>query len=159
MKRILTAAVTAVAASAIVFAAAASAQAPPPVPNWPPGKAQVFVWADTVTSAGAQANFFAPGQSVTFRSYAIDMKTTKVLTSKDVQFYYVSIPNQPPVKMTYGPQGAKKTMLWTGTWTIPADYPLGVVQFRILVKTHSKRIGTFAQAPVAASQLTVTTTP
>lgn len=149
MKRALSAAVTAVAVAAVVFAAAATAQAPPP--SWPPGKMQVFVAANTVTATnGQQSNVFSRGSSVVFQAYAVDLKTKKVLTGKDVKYFYVAIPDQPNVKMAWGAKG-----LWTGTWTIPSTYPLGVVGFRILVQTNAKRYGSFYQAPVSAAQLTV----
>jgi hypothetical protein len=151
MKRILTTSLAALVAAAV--AAPILAQAP--TPSWPPGKQQVFIWADTVTATtGKEDNFFQRSSSVVFRSYAVDLKTKKVLIAKDVLFFYVKIPGQPNVKLTYGAKAGGKG-LWTGTWAIPADYPVGVVDFRILVKTKSKRVGTFAQAPVAAAQLTV----
>jgi hypothetical protein len=163
MRRLL--ALSAVAVGALVLGPAALAQAEPPA--WPLGKAQVFISADTVTATsiyghvpavlGKQENFFPRTAGVKFRMYAVDVKTKKVLTAKDVKFAYVTIPGQPNVKLAYAKQGrtAGAPRLWTGTWSIPPDYPFGVVPFRILVKTTSKRIGSFQQTPVAASQLTV----
>jgi hypothetical protein len=163
MTRLL--ALAAVAVGALVSGPAALTQAPPP--SWPPGKAQVFISGDTVTARstygnvptvlGKQENFFPRQAGVKFRMYAVDLKTKKVLTAKDVKFAYVTIPGRPNVKLAYGKQGrtAGAPRLWTGTWSIPPDYPLGVVPFRILVKTKSKRVGSFQQAPVAAAQLTV----
>ena len=42
------------------------------------------------------------------------------------------------------------------TWTIPADYPLGIVNFQAQVKTKTNANGSFVQMPVGSSQLTVT---
>ena len=149
MKRILLAAVAAAAVATATFAATAFGQAPPP--SWPPGKVQVFVAGHTLTATdGQQSNVFTRGSTIVFQSYAVDMKTKKVLIPKDVTYYYVTIPGQPNVKLKYGPNG-----LWSGTWTVPAAYPLGVVDFRILVKTTAKRHGAFYQAPVSAAQLTI----
>jgi hypothetical protein len=58
----------------------------------------------------------------------------------------------------------KPISFWEGTWTIPATYPVGVVDFKVTVKTkpdkkhHLKSYtGTFTQSPLAdASRLTVT---
>jgi hypothetical protein len=167
MRRLL--ALTAVAVGALVIGPGASAQVQPP--SWPSEKTQVFIAADTVTATsiyghvpavlGKQENFFPRGAGVKFRLYAIDLKTKKVLTAADVKFAYVTIPGQPNVKLAYGKQGAApgSPRLWTGTWSIPPDYPLGIVPFRILVKTKSKRIGAFQQTPVAAAQLTVAAAP
>jgi hypothetical protein len=154
MKRILTISLAALVAAAV--AAPILAQAPTP-PSWPPGKQQVFVWADTVTTTtGNETNFFAQGQSVKFRAYAVDLKTKLVLTPKTVMYFYVKVPGQENVKMSYSAAAGGKG-LWTGTWTIPTTYPAGVVDFRVLVRTKTHRFGAFAQVPVAASQLTVTT--
>lgn len=156
MKTTLTAALAAVVVA--VFAATALSQVSPP--SWPPGgPAQVFIWADTVTAdTGKQENFFSRLSTVVFRSYAVDLKTKRVVTPLTGQYYYVKIPGQPNVKMTYGPASTAKgaPSLWTGKWTIPGDYKLGVVDFTVLVHTKTKHHGVFMQAPVAAAQLTVT---
>ena len=172
MKRVPAATGVAVAAGVIAFATSALAQAPAPTPSWPPGKAQVFIWADTLTAptssygyvpsvVGKQENFFPRTAGVLFRAYAVDLKTKHVLTDKSVTYFYVKIPGQPNLKLTYGTQGSgsKASGLWTATWSIPPDYQLGVVPFRILIKTKAKRYGMFAQAPVEASQLTVIPKP
>ena len=167
MKRLLASAAVVVGAVASSTAALAQTEPPP----WPQGKAQVFISADTVTArssfghvpqvVGKQENFFPRTAGVKFRMYAVDLKTRKVLTARDVKFAYVVIPGQPNLKLRYGRQGAgaRAPWLWTGTWSIPTDYPLGVVPFRILVKTKSNRGGSFQQAPVAAAQLTVLAAP
>jgi hypothetical protein len=149
MKRILTAAVATAAVVTAVFAATALAQAPPP--SWPPGKIQVFVGGHTLDPTnGQQSSVFTRGSTIVFQSYAVDMKTKKTLVAKDITYYYVAIPGQPNVKLTYGKSG-----VWSGTWKVPATHPLGVVEFRILVKTTTKRYGSFYQAPVSAAQLTI----
>ena len=158
MKRILTAALATAAVAATAFAATALGQAAPP--SWPPGgPAQVFIWSDTVTAdTGKQENFFSRLSTVVFRAYAVDLKTKAVITPVQAKYFYVKIPGQPNVKMTYGKQGTAKNApyLWTGKWTIPTDYKLGVVDFSVLVHTKTRHHGVFMQAPVAAAQLTVT---
>ena len=96
------------------------------------------------------SDYFAPGNTVVFRAYAVDSKTRKVLTAKDVKYFYVKIPNQPNVKLTYNPKapGASGQYTWTGTWTVPANYPFGTVDFKVLVKSKAKRLGSFVQMPV-----------
>ena len=158
MKRIVMATLTTAGVAGTVFAAAAVGQASPP--SWPPGgPAQVFIWADTVTAdTGKQENFFSRLSTVVFRAYAVDLKSKKVVTPVQARYFYVKIPGQPNVKMTYGPVGTGKSQkyLWSGKWTIPTAYPLGVVNFAVLVHTKAKHHGVFMQVPVEASQLTVT---
>jgi hypothetical protein len=159
MRKILTLGAALVAFATV--AASASAASPIPVPFPAATSGAVFIAAQTVTATGAIQNQFAPGSSVIFRAYAVDSKAHKVLVAKDVKYFYVSIPNQSTVKMTYNPTapGASGRMVWTGTWTVPADYPVGLVPFKVLVKTQFKRIGQFVQMPVASSQLTISAKP
>jgi hypothetical protein len=156
MKRILTAAAVLLGASGILFAAAAGGQTTPPA--WPAGgAAQVFIWADTVTAdTGKQDNFFSQGSKIVFRAYAVDLKSKRVITPALAQYFYVQIPAQPNLRLTYRPAGAGvRNALWTGVRTVPATYPLGVVNFRVLVHTKGRHHGVFQQAPVPAAQLTI----
>jgi hypothetical protein len=149
----------AVGTAATITAAAPAADPITPFPS--PTVGQVFVAAQTVTSTGATSNYFAPGATVIFRAYAVDGKTHKFMAAKDVKYFYVTIPNQPNVKLRFDPAatGATGRLPWTGTWTVPASYPEGVVGFKILIKTNAKRIGQFVQMPVSSAQLTVSTKP
>lgn len=156
MKRILTTALVALAAVSFVPVAAA-ADIPFPAAN----SGDVFVIAHTVTADGALSNYFAPGSSVVFRAYAVDGKTRQVLTAKTVKYFYVTIPNQPNVKLKYDPKapGASGQYTWTGTWKVPADYPTGLVAFKVLVRSTTKHRGSFVQMPVSPAMLTISTTP
>jgi hypothetical protein len=147
--------------SAAVVGPAASGQIPGQTP-YPAQKVQeLFTAAQTATPDGAINDYFAPGSTVLFRAYAVDGKTHKVLAGTDVKYFYVTIPNQPNVKLKYDPkaQGATALLPWTGTWTVPANYPGGLVAFKVFVKTTTKRHGEYVQFPVPASQLTITASP
>ena len=162
MKRLLVVAVVLAGTAALVTPALA--QAPPVETLFPAPKSAIFLAADTVTAsgnalgAGVRANYFARGASVVFRAFAGDTKTGRVLTDKDVKFFYVTIPGQPNLKLAFSKQGtaASAAWLWTATWTVPADYPLGLVPFRVLIQTNAKQRGSFQQMPVATAQLTIT---
>jgi len=142
------------------FAATASAADPIAAPFPATSVGPIFLAAQTVNTTGAMSSAFAPGSTVVFRAYAVDTKTSKVLGAKDATYFYVTIPNQPNVKLKYNPSapGATAKMPWTGTWTVPASYPAGIVAFKMLVKSTAKRLGMFVQMPVATSQLTVSPT-
>lgn len=144
------------AVAAVGLPAAAAAETPFPAPK----VQQVFIAAQTVTAQRALITQVAPGATVIFRAYAVDGKTRKVVAAKDVKYFYVTIPNQPNVKLKYDARaaGATARMPWSGTWTVPSDYRLGPVEFKILIKLQSKRRGQFVQLPVTSSQLTVTRT-
>jgi hypothetical protein len=159
--------------STLIFAAAlaatvtvtASALAATPTPFPSPTVTQVFVAAQTVTTDGAMSSWFAPGDSVVFRAYAVDPKAHTVVDPKSVKYFYVTIPNQPNVKLAYGATapGASSGLPWTGTWTVPASYPVGLVPFKVLIqlkqKTGKQVKGQFVQMPVAPSDLNISATP
>jgi hypothetical protein len=154
--RVPIAALAALAAAALASGAVADTI---PFPSAHAG--DVFVIAQTVTTDGVMSDYFAPGDNVVFRAYAVDGKTRKVLGAKDVTYFYVTIPNEPNVKLKYTPTAAAASgqYTWTGTWTVPASYATGPVNFRVLVKSKAKRTGSFVQLPVVTSQLTISTTP
>lgn len=140
---------------------AVTAATPGVTPFPAPKVTGVFAAAQTVNSQGVEANQFAPGSTVTFRAYAVDLKTHKALLAKDVKYFYVAIGGQPNVKFAYDPKavGATARLPWVANWVVPANFPAGVVQFKVLVKSSAKAKGLFVQLPVSASQLTISTTP
>ena len=151
-------------AAAAVGSGTALAAAPAPFPA--PTVEQLFVAAQTVTPDGSMANMFAPGGTVVFRAYAVDPSTKKVMAAKDVRYFYVTIPNQPNVKLHYDASapGASSGLPWTGTWTVPAGYPVGtvgkvLVQAKTKTKAGQQRKGQFVQMPVSSAMLTVSATP
>ena len=142
-----------VAAAAGALATAVWAQTPTETPFPSPKIPGVFVASQTFLADGTATNFAARGTTVSFRVFAGAGNTGKVLTDKDVKYAYVKVPGQPNVKLTFKTNGF---WVWTGTWTVPADYPLGLVQFAVRFKTTNKQYGNFVQFPVVTSQLTVT---
>jgi len=159
MKKILALGAALVAAATLTTVAVAANPAPFPAPT----VKQVFIAAQTVTTDGAMSSWFAPGSSVVFRAYAVDPKSHKVVDPKAVKYFYVTIPNQPNVKLAYGASapGASTGLPWTGTWTVPANYPAGIVPFKVLIqlKQNGKQLkGQFVQMPVASAQLNISAT-
>lgn len=157
---VLGAAIAAGAVAAPVYAATE------PVP-YPAKKVDVGMYADTVSSSRGdvkqsrvctQTNFFPRRSRVVFRMWAVDTNTGEALTALDVKYVYVKIPGQPNLGLSFGPHGAtgNKVNFWSAAWAVPADYPLGVVPFRIVVKTADGRLASYRQPPIEGSQLTVT---
>ncbi|MGZ8716996.1 MAG: hypothetical protein ACXWYO_07785 [Gaiellaceae bacterium] len=149
----------ALAAFATVTASATAAD--PEVPFPAAQVQQVFIATQTVLPDGTMSNYFAPGSTVVFRSYAVDPKTRAIVAPKLVRYFYVAIPNQPPLKYKYdaAASGASKGLPWTATWTVPSDYPQGTVAFKSLLKLKSKRQGQFVQMPVSSAMLTISKSP
>lgn len=145
-----------------VVAPSVGAQAP-----YPGKSVDIAVYADTVSSSRGdvrlarvctQTNTFPRKARVVFRAWAVDTKSGKAMGVDEMRYAYVKIPGQPNLKLNWGSHGAvgNKVNFWSGAWAIPDDYPLGVVNFRIVFKSEDGRFGTFSQPPWSSSQLTVT---
>jgi hypothetical protein len=157
--------VVAVAATAAVVTAVGGAQTPSVTPFPSATVVQYFVAAETVTGPGAaegagiHSNYFPQGATIVFHATAGESKTGKLLTGDAAKYFYVKIPGQPNVKLSYSAP-TKKTAgapwSWSGSWTVPTDYPAGIVAFKVLLKSKAGGYGSFVQMPVATSQLTVT---
>lgn len=152
------------AALAVVASVTMSASAATPVPFPSDKVVQVFVAAQTVTTDGAMSSWFKPGDTVVFRAYAVDPQTKKVVDPKLVKYFYVTIPNQPNVKLKYGATapGASTGLPWTGSWAVPATQPTGLVNFKVLIQlkqNSGKQLkGQFVQMPVVPAQLNISPT-
>lgn len=153
----------ALAAAVVAGAVVPSVQAQQP---YPASKVEVGVYGDTVSSSRGdvklplvctQTNNFPRKARVVFRAWAVDTQTGKAITPAEIKYAYVAIPGQPSLKLSFGPHGnvGNKVNFWSAAWAIPADYPLGVVPFRIVFKTFDNRFGIFRQPPLASAQLTV----
>lgn len=148
--------ITILAALMVMTAVPAAAQAPAETPFPSPKVVGAFVAVQTVTApdSGYLTNFFPAGSTVVFRMFVGENKTGRSMTDKDLKYAKILIPGQPDVKMKY--VGGNPQWPWQGTWTVPADFKLGIVQFQAVTKTKSNRYGSFVQIPVLTSQLTVT---
>jgi hypothetical protein len=125
----------------------------PPIQNR--HRKQIFVYFDTVTGGGspkpaaacAITNIFQQGQLVVFRMWGVDVAAGGTpLTDANVKTAFVTIPGIPKIQLTYGkhPSGVA---FWSAPWST-ANYPLGVVNFTITVKTKAmKASGTKSAAP------------
>jgi hypothetical protein len=157
MKRKLVVLVAGIAAVTAVTATAL-AVTPGETPFPSPTIVSLFVTANTYTSAApnVMTSRFPVGSTVTFNVFAADAKTKQVLTGDDVKYAYIKIPGQPNVKLTYVAPTVRNGTNFTGTWTIPASQPTGIVQFVTRFQSKDKKFGNFVQLPVETSQLTVT---
>jgi hypothetical protein len=148
----------AVGVTAVGVTAVGGAQTPAEVPFPSPTVVQYFVSASTADSTGAVTNLFTAGSTVTFRAFATETKTGKLVTPADVKYFNVKIPGQKNVKLTYNEPAKSNPPApwpWTATWTVPANYPTGLVEIEVKLTSKKKEYGSFVQIPVVSSQLTV----
>jgi hypothetical protein len=150
---------------------------PTPVPG-PPiqgNTVAVLLYVDTVTGpigkpAGVciQTNLFKQGQMVVFRMWGNNAKAGgAALTAKNVKSAVVQIPGIDPIAMKYASHSGnglpRAVSYWEGVWTVSATYPLGVVDFAVVVKTKVDKkhkvksyTGRFTQADLSpTSRLTI----
>lgn len=148
---------------------------PAPAPPVQGNKVNTLLYVDTVTGTTgspaavcAQTNLFKHGQMVVFRVWGVSVKAGgAALTTKNVKSAVVNIPGVDPVKLAYTAhtRGLPNPIsYWEGAWVIPASYPIGVVDFSVVVTTKADKkhhlksyTARFSQAPLSsASRLTVT---
>ena len=140
------------------------------VAPFPAKKVDVMVYGDTISSSrGAvkfdkacwQRNTFPQNSRVVFRMWAVDMAKGTPITDIDIKYAYVQIPGQPNLKMSFGKHGAlaDSPYFWIAAWAVPADYPIGTVPFKFVVKTKENKFGTFQQVPDPNAQLAITLKP
>ena len=182
MNRILNPVATVVVAAAALAAPALAATpattttttaAPTPVQG---SHMDVMLYVDTVQSTHPKygvnpaigcsiTNYFQRGNGVVFRVWGVETSTGNALTTSNVKYAYVKVPNPANaasptiIKLNYGAHGTGATAraYWTAAWDVAPDYPLGVVPFRVVFRTVANKFGQFDQNYLPApSQLTIT---
>lgn len=162
VKRTLVILGVAVAAAAL-SASALAAEAPKETPFPVPATDGLFVAAQTVSTSPASGGFlqnqFTRGSTVVFRAFAGETKTGLVLKPATVRYAYVKVPGQPNVKLAWAGSFSKGDpdgqWPWKASWTVPSDFPLGTVEFKVLFKSKAGTVGSFVQAPVTTAQLSI----
>lgn len=146
------------------------------------GQHKVFFNVDTVQGAGGKvklpadaacsmSNLFQRGEVVVFRMYGVHVSTGgNDLTNVSVAKATVKIPGVPkalPMFYSTHPTKPKAVSYWTAAWPVPANYPLGVVDYTVTVVTNPvpggltaavpSEVGVYTQAgtPEVASPLTI----
>ena len=175
---IATAVVGVVLATPTAFAQEPIPTPPGPQNPWPAspksGKFDVFFYVETLTASPGesiygkaapsrctQTNFFARGERAVWHISAVNARTGQLITSKDVKYAYLKIPGVKNIGVTYTPHGrdpATAPWTWTGRWDIPPEYPLGVVDFELVMKLKKwpkGKVATFKQIPIALEQMTI----
>jgi hypothetical protein len=170
--------------AALALAAAATAAETPlpygqaipgPTNPWPGKNVKVAFFVETVTASknesvwGAWANtactrtnFFPRRERIVWHITMVEVKTGKVIEAADVKYAYLKIPGLSNLKLKYGPHGRDPLQApwnWYYGWDVPPDYPLGLVDYQIVVKTKLMKnpgeVATFKEFPLAPEQLTI----
>ena len=146
-------------------------EAPPPPPTPAPPKyttpasyyepvGPFFFYVETLTSTGPSKYGFTPtqpciqtgvfkrGMRMVVRFEVLDTATGKRVTDKDGATIKLLLPHGEEVPGRWTIRGSVAAMpdsawMWDTSWDIPPDYPVGSLDYRILVTTKDGRTATF----------------
>jgi hypothetical protein len=111
--------------------------------------------ASAVTPAGlvsvpgcVQDTIYKRGMRVVWRFQVFDIDRGKQLTPNDSANVQIRVQNINPIQASFTPIGGQPSNPWTwvAAWTVPEDYPLGLVPYTIVVATPDGRLGNIAPA-------------
>jgi hypothetical protein len=137
---------------------------PPPPPPTPPTHEVVplYFYVDTVTAGGGESQYnvdasrycaitstFKRGMHIVWRMEAVDTSTGMILQAADVKSAVLNLPGETK-DFHFGRHGASDDApwFWTAAWDVPPDFPLGILDFNVVVTTNDGKTGTFRQIPV-----------
>jgi hypothetical protein len=109
----------------------------------PPNK---YGFAPTV--ACVQSGVFKRGMKIVVRFEVLDTKTGKRVTDKDGANIKMILPHGEEVIARWTIRGSVNALpdsawMWDTSWDIPPDYPVGSLDYRIVVTTKDGRTATF----------------
>ena len=145
--------------------------APLPKPAVPPPPARTtpafyyepvgpfFFYVETLTNADPnkygistvpciQSGVFKRGMRIVVRYEILDTKTGKRVTDKDGATTKVRLQHGEELVARWAVRGSVNALpdsawMWDVAWDIPPDYPVGALDYRIVVNTKDGRTGTF----------------
>lgn len=102
-------------------------------------------------------NRFAPNEQIVWRTKVIDPATGQEMGEDQLESVTVVMPDGQQFEMEYGPHPSRDPIddYWTVDWVIPADYPSGIVDYRVEAVDTEGRTGTFVMFPIESSMLTI----
>jgi hypothetical protein len=100
------------------------------------------------TVACIQSGVFKRGMKMVVRFEVLDTKTGKRVTDKDGATIKLVLPHGEEVPGRWTIRGSAAALpdsawMWDTSWDIPPDYPVGSLDYRIVVTTKDGRTGTF----------------
>ena len=111
------------------------------------------------TATCVQQSVFKRGMVVVFRMSAQDTVTGKALDEAGISKAVLQLPSGEELAFKYAKHGkeADSPSFWATAWNVPADFPLGAVDYKVMVTTVAGDTVTWAQPhPVPTSLLQIT---
>ncbi|MBI4498540.1 MAG: hypothetical protein HY689_11640 [Chloroflexi bacterium] len=90
-------------------------------------------------------NVFKRGQRIVYRFEVFDQSTGKRVTDQEAASVKVRMPHGEELVGRYSARGGTGPWMWNTTWDIPLDYPLGGLDYEILVATKDGRTHSWKQ--------------
>ncbi len=125
---------------------------PPPAPKPPaPMVVPLYAYIDTVTAGPGESKFnvdanlscvktslFSRGMHIVWRMEVVDTTSGKVLQGADVKDATLKLPHGEEFKFRFARHGATEEApwFWTAVWDVPMDYPLGVIDYSVVIGTQ-----------------------
>jgi hypothetical protein len=152
---------------------AAPRDTPPPATYAKAG--DFYVYAETlVTSTASKYNVastiactpsgaFQRGQRIVFRYDVVDLSTGIRLNDKDGSTVKVVLPNGDESAGRFGQRGGGQVpgapFMWSSNWDIPLDYPLGGIDYKIVITAKDGRTMTWKPPALISERLNEDTRP
>lgn len=102
-------------------------------------------------------NRFTHEQMVVWRVKVIDPATGVEMDDAELDTVELRLADGQVFEMSFGehPPGDPTDAYWTRFWTIPADYPTGVVEYTVVATAADGRTGELIPFPIETSTLTI----
>lgn len=115
---------------------------------------------DRTRKSCVQASKIPVGGQVVWRVRVIDPRTGQGMDDKTLDTVTVVLPDGQNFVMKYGghPSSAPVDFFWAVSWNVPAAYPTGTVDYKVVAKDKEGRAGDWTQFKVAAATLTIVAT-
>ncbi len=107
-----------------------------------------------------QANKVPVGGQVVWRIKVIDPRTGKDMDDASLTSVVVTLSDGQTFTAKYGghPSSAPVESFWTTSWNVPATYPTGAVDYKVVAKDKEGRTGEWSQFKVASAMLQIVAT-
>jgi hypothetical protein len=137
----------------------------PPAPRTTPASyyepvGPFFFYVETLTSANTtkygiaattpcvQSGVFKRGMRIVFRFEVLDTSTGKRVTDRDGATVKLRLPHGEEIPARWAIRGAAAALpdsawMWDAAWDIPPDYPVGALDYSLLVTAADGRTATF----------------
>ena len=143
---------------------------PPPRPTVPPSYDQRvdfgFYVETLATSRQSELGYaatvscvpsgvFKRGQRIVWRFEVFDLVAGKRLTDRDGAVVKVVLPHGEELNARFSQRAGGRVpdapWMWNAFWDVPLDYPIGGLDYRIVVTTKDGRTGTFTQPALVSA--------